>query len=524
MKKVDEATGMIIEVPNTTAIRSKFPYPGFWAAVYPNLSSAIREYALPTSNRSEIDSALNMLIEMMNGEQAVILTERVYYIGEIMDLNYSLPIEGRAGGGLGYIRASADGGRMAVAGKMFEKPIRAILAQSMGKTTSEKSLTNTMNESNSYKAELERLTIQLRELEKGASSRDALHAMSIQIQEMSNRSMQCANAIATREQQIAEISLLRQEYDRVKSQHDQDASEINNLRRSIANANSNEMRAAAQASLGPVQKRYENSGMWLQRTALASNNGVLQDLQRLQNSQKRELSQLENNLVQNQQAFNNASSHYSNAVSQGQQVWTRMQQVSNHLQSMESQIVNAQTAMSSFNELESSKLTRIWVAHLADCRLEVESLLFKAKANEMGAVQGSPTPRLAEDFVSQALLTDHTDFLSALMDIEPVITTEEYDLLEEIGRLGLSMAYVPGDARILALKEMRKSRRVVAYRNLIEEILSQGQKMDDETRIATFNAGFAQFVFENDSDLAEVKELIRHLSDSRLGYKYGEGL
>ena len=48
--------------------------------------------------------------------------------------------------------------------------------------------------------------------------------------------------------------------------------------------------------------------------------------------------------------------------------------------------------------------------------------------------------------------------------------------------------------------------------------------MDDETRIATFNAGFAQFVFENDSDLAEVKELIRHLTDSRLGYKYGEGL
>ena len=524
MKKVDEATGMIIEVPNTTAIRSKFPYPGFWAAVYPNLSSAIRQHALPSSNRSEIDSALKMLIDMMNGEQAVILTERVYYIGEVMDLNYSLPIEGRAGNGLGYIRASADGGRMAVAAKLFEAPIKAILAQSMGKTSSEQSLTSLMNERNSYKAELERLTIQLRELEKGASSRDALHAMSIQIEEMSNRSVHCANAIATRAQQIAEISLLRQEYDRVKKQHDQDASEINNLRRSIANANSNEMRAAAQASLAPVQKRYENSGMWLQRTALASNNGVLKDLQRLQNSQKQELAQLENNIIKEQQAFNNASSHYSNAVSQGQQVWVRMQEVSNHLQSMESNLANAQSALSTFTELETSKLTRIWVAHLADCRLEVEALLFKAKANEMGAIQGSPTPRLAESFVNQALLTDHNDFLSALMDIEPVITSEEYDLLEEIGRLGLSMAYVPGDARILALKELRKSQRIVVYRNLIEEILSQGQKMDDETRIATFNAGFAQFVFENDNDLAEVKELIRHLTDSRLGYKYGEGL
>jgi predicted nucleic acid-binding Zn-ribbon protein len=524
MKKVDEATGMIIEVPNTTAIRSKFPYPGFWAAVYPNLSSAIRQHALPSSNRSEIDSALKMLIDMMNGEQAVILTERVYYIGEVMDLNYSLPIEGRAGNGLGYIRASADGGRMAVAAKLFEAPIKAILAQSMGKTTSEQSLTSLMNERNSYKAELERLTIQLRDLEKGASSRSALEGMSIELEKLQNQVLHCENAIATREQQIAEISIMRQEYDRVKGQHDKDAAEINNLRRSIANANSNEMRAAAQATLAPVQKRYENSGLWLQRTALVSDNRVLKDLQRLQSNQKSELKQLKNTVKTLYDDFYYASVNYEQAVTEGQQVWSRMQQVSNHLQSMESNLANAQSALSTFTELETSKLTRIWVAHLADCRLEVEALLFKAKANEMGAIQGSPTPRLAESFVNQALLTDHNDFLSALMDIEPVITSEEYDLLEEIGRLGLSMAYVPGDARILALKELRKSQRIVVYRNLIEEILSQGQKMDDETRIATFNAGFAQFVFENDNDLAEVKELIRHLTDSRLGYKYGEGL
>lgn len=524
MKKVDEATGMIIEVPNTTAIRSKFPYPGFWAAVYPNLSSAIRQHALPSSNRSEIDSALKMLIDMMNGEQAVILTERVYYIGEVMDLNYSLPIEGRAGNALGYIRASADGGRMAVAAKMFEAPIRAILAQSMGKTTSEQSLTSLMNEQVSYKAELERLTIRLRDLEKGASSRSALEEMSLELEKLQNQVLHCENAIATREQQIAEISIMRQEYDRVKTQHDQDAAEINNLRRSIANANSNEMRAAAQASLAPVQKRYENSGVWLQRTALVSDNRVLKDLQRLQSNQKAELQQLKAHVKKCYDEFYHASTHYEQAVTEGQQVWSRMQQVSNHLQSMESNLANAQSALNTFSELETSQLTRIWVSHLADCRLEVEALLFKAKANEMGAIQGSPTPRLAESFVNQGLLTDHNDYLSALMDIEDFITNEEYDLLEEIGRLGLSMAYVPGDARILGLKELRKSQRIVAYRNLIEEILSQGQKMDDETRIATFNAGFAQFVFENDSDLAEVKELIRHLTDSRLGYKYGEGL
>ena len=101
---------------------------------------------------------------------------------------------------------------------------------------------------------------------------------------------------------------------------------------------------------------------------------------------------------------------------------------------------------------------------------------------------------------------------------------QKYDLIEEIGRLGLSMAYVPGDARILALKEMRKSQRIVAYRNLIEEILSQGQKLDDESRLAAFDIGGAQLVFENDSDLAEVKELLRHLADSRLNFKYGGGV
>ena len=270
MKKVDEVTGMIIEVPNTTSIRSKFPYPGFWSAVYPNLTQAILTHALPSSNRSEVSNALSMLMEMMNGEQAVILTERVYYIGEVMDLNYSLPIEGRAGNALGYIRASADGGRMAVAAKLFEAPMKAILAQSMGKTVSEQSMSNLMNEQVSYKTQLERLTVQLRDLEKGASSRSALEAMSLELEKLQNQVLHCENAITTREQQIAEISIMRQEYDRVKGQHDQDAAEINNLRRSIANANSNEMRATAQASLAPVQKRYENSGVWLQRTAMVS--------------------------------------------------------------------------------------------------------------------------------------------------------------------------------------------------------------------------------------------------------------
>lgn len=526
MKKVDEVTGMIIEVPNSTAIRSKFPYPGFWSAVYPNLSRAISQYALPSTSRADIDNALAMLIELMNGEQAVILTERIYYIGEVLDLNYTLPVEGRAGSALGFVQASADGGRMAVAARLFTVPIKAIIAQSAGKTTSNQSMGSLLNEQASYKQELERLTIQLRQLEQGASSKSALHQMGVDIQQMQNETVRIANEIQTREAQIIEMSKLRQEYARVKNQFDADAKEINQLRGQINNSSSNEIRRASTAALAPVLKRYENAGVWLNKTALQSSDATLKDLQRLQQIQGAELARVENELVKARNAFEQASANYQNSVVKGQGVWIEMQKVSNHLQSMEANLANASNAMSSFSNLESSKLTRVWVAHLAECRTEVEALLFKAKANEMGAITGSPTPMLAEPLVDPSTVKDFEEYIDALNMIGDALDNEEYGLVEEIGRLGLSMAYVPGAARVLALAELSKSKRIVAYRNLVEEILSQGQKLDADSQRAMFSIpGFGlNFVFEDDSDLAEVKELLRHLTDSRLNFKYGGGV
>ena len=86
------------------------------------------------------------------------------------------------------------------------------------------------------------------------------------------------------------------------------------------------------------------------------------------------------------------------------------------------------------------------------------------------------------------------------------------------------MNYVPGAGRIMALGEMRKSDRLVAYRNLVEEILSQGQKLSPDDKYTAFDIGIpglGPFVFENDEDLAEVRQLLRHLTDSRLNFKYG---
>lgn len=526
MKKVDEATGMTIEVPSNTAIRSKFPYPGFWAAVYPNLTNAITTHALPSQGRAEIDRALSMLIKMMNGEQAVILTERVYYIGELMELNNTLPVEGRAGMTLGYVRASKDGGRMEVAAKIFEAPIRAILAQSSGKTMAENSMSTLLNEQSSYKKQLERLTVQLRDLEQGANSREFLNQMSKSIEESENRVLAIQKEIDIRQNQIEVLMKQRVQFDKTKKQHDTDGAEVNRLRLMISNSNNNNTRAAATAALAPVLDRYNSAGQWLKRTAFSVSDSVLKDLETLQSQRTKELNQLQSEIVQQINEFNRLTTHYHQSVTQGQKVWAEMQATINHLQGLESNISNASSAMNNFTEIETNKLARIWVSHIASCRVELEQLLFKAKANEMGAIQGSPKAILAEPLVDPGQLKDHEDFTEAVYMIMDALPDEEVELLEEIGRLGLAMSYVPGGARVLALSELRKSKRIVAYRNLIEEILSQGQKLDTDSKFSTFDIGLpglGPFIFENSDDLAEVRELLRHLADSRLNYKYGGG-
>lgn len=218
---------------------------------------------------------------------------------------------------------------------------------------------------------------------------------------------------------------------------------------------------------------------------------------------------------------------YNTAVTNGKAVWAEMTAESNRIDTLTSSISNAETAMGAFTDVEASKLVRIWVAHLSQCRIEVERLLFEAKAIEVGAISGSPTPMLAESLVDPGMLKDYEDYIEALDMIGDALTDEEYELVEQIGRLGLSMNYVPGASRILALVDMRKSSRLVAYRNLVEEILSQGQKLSPSDKYEAFDFipgyGPFTFVFENDEDLAEMKKLLEHLADSRLNFKYGGG-
>ncbi len=527
MKKVDSATGMTIEVPASMTVRSKFPYPGFWSAAYPQLVQAIQKHALPNENRSAISEALTNLINLSNGEQAIILSERIWYIGELMELNNTLPVIGRSGMSLGYINESADGGRMQVAARLFEQPIRAILAQTSSKTTATNEVSNLLNEHTQYRRELEKLTRELRSVEKDASTRELIAIDAKRGPTMAAQIIQCEKELEARNMRIQEMINFRTYYSEVKKEHDKNSAEVERLQRMVKNyqnSNSPQNAAAASNALGPLLNRVQSSGLWLRKSAGSVDNLVLKDLQNIQNRQSAQLQKLQSDYSKWEQSHSNAVNKYNNAVTKARGIWSEMKTVTNHIQSMESNISNAQNAMSGFTELESSKLTRIWVEHISSCRTELEALLFRAKANAMGAIEGSPTAMMAEPLVDPRDVKDYEEFIDALNMIGDMLDDMEYELIEEIGRLGLSMGYVPGASRILALSELRRTNRIVAYRNLIEEILSQGQKLSDEERFATLDViGNGTIFIESDKDLVEVKELLRHLADSRLNFKYGGG-
>jgi len=526
MKKVDSATGMTIEVPESMAIRSKFPYPGFWGAVYPGLARAIKEHALPNENHSVINDALTTLIEVINGEQAVILTDRIWYIGELLNTNNTLAIEGRAGGALSYIRESKDGGRMAVAARVFEKPMRAVIQQSQGQMRAGNEMSSLLNQHDNSENRLQSLTRQLEQIEERVWSPTEITESEAQGKQLFNQAKRAEEERENTAQRIREMEAFRNNFHSVKAEYDAEVAEIRKMQNQIqiAQETNNPSAEAFSRRLAPVMQRARGKGEWLSRVAASADDGVLRDMQRLQQIRSNEATELASNYESWMSNHQNQVEAYENAVIEGRGVWAEMTQVTNHLNSMQSNITNAQTAMASISNVEASQLARIWVAHLKECRDEVERLLFEAKAAEMGAVTGSPKALLADEMVQPGVLKDYEEFIDALNMIGDALDDEEYDLIEEIGRLGLSMAYVPGASRVLALSELRKSRRLVAYRNLIEEILAEGQKLGPEEKHKIFDIGlpgFGPFVFEDDEDLAEVKELLRHLDVSRLNFTYG---
>ncbi len=517
MKKSNEATGMIIEVPDSMNYKTKFPYPGFWTGTYQGLLPAITTHTrLSRQPKALVMEALNKSIEILNGEYSIFLTEKMWKIGELMNLNSNLPIQGRLGSNLDYIKSSPDGGRMEIAAKVFEPAITHLINQNSGVSNSQNNLQQFSNELSQLRNQQIRLNTSLaqieattpRELEVVEKEREC-QARSRRVEVLADELTQLQNTITALQASDAELKAMERELRQLTGE------------RKMLETNMSSNNAQRYAN---VKQRIENIGQVLTKSNL--NTGVIRDYQNLTRYKKQEYdAELKgyNTCVNQAVQMRNA---YTNGVKEGQALWYQIKSVSAQIESSSNSVAKAQNSLSAFATDDTRNLVKVWAAHLSACMAEIEGGLFKSKYQATIAVQGMPQAMLAESLpIDPSVIRDFEDYNSALTDIADKISNEEYDLLDEIGRLGLAMVYVPGASRILSIKGMRQKDRYLAYRNLIEEILSQGQKLDTRTQMELINMGIGpadvQVAIQTTDELMEMRELIRHLADSRLNFKYG---
>lgn len=517
MKKSNEATGMIIEVPDSMNYKTKFPYPGFWTGVYPGLLPAIMQHTrLNRQPKAVVSDALDRSIQILNGEYAIFLTEKMWKVGELLNLNSNLPIQGKTGSALDYIKSSPDGGRMEIAAKVFEPALSHLINQNSGVSNSEVNLQQFSNELSQLRNQQIRLNTSLaqieaatpREIEVVEKEREC-QARSRRVEVLADELNQLQTTITALQANDAELKAMEREL-----------RQLNGERKMLeANMSSNNAQRYAN-----VKQRIENIGQVLTKSNL--NTGVIRDYQNLiaykQNEYNQE-SQGYNKCVQEALQMRNA---YTNGVKEGQAIWFQIKNTNAQIEAASNSVSKAQNSLSLFSTDDTRNLVKVWAAHLSASTSEIEGGLFKSKYEATVAVSGMPQAMLAESLpIDPSVIRDFEDYNSALTDIADKISNEEYDLLDEIGRLGLAMSYVPGPARLTAIKGMRKRSRYLAYRNLIEEILSQGQKLDTRTQMELLNLGIGpadvQIGIQTTDELMEMRELIRHLADSRLNFKYG---
>jgi hypothetical protein len=540
-KIVDDATGSIIGYPGPMNMRSPFPYPGYWSAVYPNMIQLLKQHASSLSNTPDsiVGSAFEQAVGLANGEFASILTNRMWELGEIMTMNPTLKVKGRAGSALGYVPETPYGGKDAVAAKIFEVPVAALVQQASTGLMAQNSAQSVVNEATGYRLKLHNLNLQLAELEASTPTekvikerleylngiKQAHGVASSQIHDITLR-------ISSMQSELQTFQTVKQEYNALMNEHDRLVKAVNNANNRAAKSNNignreKAKRDAATASnqLRHVRIRTDNLGVSMSRKAATFGPDLLSDMNQLLNIKTKELNAIGKQVNESQILLQRLSNQRREGVAAGQSIWQEIKLTSSHIKKTDTAIANAQQSLNGLTEVDSTRLVKIWMDHMKGAKDEIIALLFIDKAESGAGLSNQPLTRFRDDLYDAGTMQDYTEFNSVLTDIGDRFTNEEYDLLEQIGRLGLSMDYVPGQARIIALSEMKKKDRLGGYRNIIEEILSQGQRLsvDKQMKIYDQIPGFGPIFIEDDKDLVEVRELVRHLAESQLNFKYRSG-
>ena len=224
-----------------------------------------------------------------------------------------------------------------------------------------------------------------------------------------------------------------------------------------------------------LHQRLSNLGLQLERYRSSSNEKAevrqVQAAVRMNQQRLTALSEQYEGLVQEESRLLEESNEISQAI---QETSSYLRDKTQIVESARKQLENARTTASSIPAFRAEDVVKVFGGHLTDVQRDVERYLFKNLQLAQASISGRPTPLQAEYILDPSTVKDYEDFLSALDMISDAIGNDEYDLLEKLAKLGASQQYVPGGARVMALLDMNRTDRNEAYRNMIEEILTEG--------------------------------------------------
>ena len=114
--------------------------------------------------------------------------------------------------------------------------------------------------------------------------------------------------------------------------------------------------------------------------------------------------------------------------------------------------------------------------------------------------------------VNASRIAEMEEFLTSIDTVSDNLDSDDVKVLEQIARLGTLMNYLPGTARIMALRDMSYRQRKDAYKNMIEEMLEFGVRNPPETQQSTLKIGPLEI--GKSEPLNEVADLLEHLADT----------
>ncbi len=528
MKKKDHASGVLIDVPDNVPPLGQFPFYGFWQQVWGQIPSKMEQRT--GLSKYDVASALSEVEKIANGSYQILVGEKLWKIGNLLTLNQYVPASGNGGKTLGYIETSPDGGRTEIAAVCFEPIVNAVLmrASVSGDVGQEMNAAN--HEQNARSGEMQMLMNQLANLENSRidygdveNAAAEYKAKQFEVQKLEGELGHLSNKLSVSLQREKEYENTKKQLIKAEMQLTKVLTEIDMWQKQMSksqrtgNGTAFNSAKAKLTALGKsnatLHKQVQNLGIKMQRMGAVGNdskeiNATMSMIQRSLNEGLGQLSSLQTTYQELHSAFTGQEKAMAAIRREG----ASLSQDMTALNKKRATLNNSLYAATQENETD---IVKVWVNHLTEVYRETEGLLFEnlRRAQKQAMSPQGQSVYMSGKPIRAETVAEMEAFLSATDQVKS-LDRDEIDVLEQIARLGTALDYVPGAERILALKTMAHPQRKAAYRNMITEIVSFGER--PASSIGQ-DQGWFDFGIGDDKPLFEVAELVRSMTDTILG-------